>query len=207
MGSWRGSASRVRSYTYREDTRIVRHTQDVKSPSHIALQLRQLRGFESQAAFAKRLGISRDSLANYETGRTVPSVEKLDKFCDALGLPLAFFQEDALAQLQVNVDLALGMTQEYGRRPSPDELAFLRLMRAVPQSTILEIATRLLEAISNGSSLVEERDGEKLRQAVESVAAVIKSGGKYDNSRPKKAGADALRQALELAREALNRRD
>ena len=65
---------------------IVRDTQHVKSGGHIALQLRQLRGIETQAKFAERLGISRDSLANCETGRTVPSQEKLDQFREALGL-------------------------------------------------------------------------------------------------------------------------
>lgn len=178
-------------------------TQDVKSTSLVAMQLRQLRGFETQSAFAKRLGISRDSLANYETGRTVPSAAKLDQFREALGLGFAHFQEHPAAQMMS----AFGQAGEPDFRPSPDELAFIRLIRIVPRDTVLAVAMSLLDAISTGLLFGNGVDGEKFRQAVERLALVVKERGTYDRSKLQNGADDALRQAQAIARQAINRRD
>jgi len=180
----------------------VKNTQDVKLSGHIAQQLRYLRGLESQAVFAKKLGISRDLLANYETGRTVPSDQRLEKFRQALGLSSAAFDESDVSQPMVFFGLARG----FEFRASPDELAFARLLRVVSNNTVLAVATSLLDAVSSGLVLTDEKDGEQLKEALERVVAIFRNGGKYDKSPAEKSGADALRQAQELARQAIGRR-
>jgi transcriptional regulator with XRE-family HTH domain len=181
----------------------VSETQDVKPAGFVALQLRQLRGFETQAAFAQRLGISRDSLANYETGRTVPSADKLDQFREALGLPDAYFQDAPLAQAAV----FMGWAGKPELAPSPDEMAILRLLRVVPPEVVLRVALELLGSFSSGLTLADTKNGEQLREAVERVASMVKNRGKFDRSRPEKSGEDALSAARELARQVLNQDD
>ncbi|MFV0410805.1 MAG: helix-turn-helix transcriptional regulator [Paracoccus sp. (in: a-proteobacteria)] len=52
----------------------------------IADRLRELRGKETQEDFARMIGVSRATLANYEAGRTVPRPSVCRRICRKLGI-------------------------------------------------------------------------------------------------------------------------
>ena len=43
----------------------------------------------SQMALAKRAGVSRSTIINYERGHRVPRIPELKKICDALGVSVS----------------------------------------------------------------------------------------------------------------------
>ena len=53
--------------------------------NQIADRLRQLRGEQTQAEFARQLNMQRPQLANYETGKNVPSADFVYKVCEQTG--------------------------------------------------------------------------------------------------------------------------
>ncbi|WP_043224305.1 helix-turn-helix domain-containing protein [Streptomyces sp. NRRL F-5193] len=67
------------------------------TPSRIALARRR-RGM-TLAELSGRAGISLQSLSNYETGRTSPRPDTVDKIAAALSFPAAFFKGPALDEL------------------------------------------------------------------------------------------------------------
>ncbi|MFE4540368.1 helix-turn-helix domain-containing protein [Streptomyces scopuliridis] len=67
------------------------------TPSRITLA-RKRRGL-TLAELSDRAGVSLQSLSNYETGRTAPRPDTLDKIASALDFPAAFFEGPALDEL------------------------------------------------------------------------------------------------------------
>lgn len=57
----------------------------------IAEHLRDIRGELTQEAFAKKCGVTRAALANYETGRTIPGRWVCRKIEEACNLPSGYF--------------------------------------------------------------------------------------------------------------------
>lgn len=56
--------------------------------------LRELRGW-SQEELAKRLGVSRSKIGNYEQGTREPGFEDLEAFADIFNVPIGYLVDDA----------------------------------------------------------------------------------------------------------------
>lgn len=52
----------------------------------IGTRLKELRGTETQANLAKRLGISQQGWARYETGKILPGAEVIRQICSTFGV-------------------------------------------------------------------------------------------------------------------------
>ena len=61
----------------------------------IAEKLIAMRGEKTQAEVAKSIGISKSSLAMYETGQRVPSFEMLEAIADYFNVPLSSLVDNA----------------------------------------------------------------------------------------------------------------
>lgn len=55
---------------------------------NIALNLRRLRGARTQAAIARRAGITQASISHYEGGERTPTLMSILSLADAYGVPL-----------------------------------------------------------------------------------------------------------------------
>lgn len=112
----------------------------------VARRIRFLRGDQTQEAFSKRVGISRSSLANYETGRAVPDSYKLEMIAKACGAHPSYFldADDEKATMATVVGSAVEGRPDF----TEDELSFVRLLRTLDPETIVQIVDIVLHAIS-----------------------------------------------------------
>ncbi len=87
--------------------------------STILKQTRTKKGI-SQSEFAKRLGVSRNTIINYESGKSAPTVDVLRKMSDILGVNglLGFeewdFVEDDEGELHLRYLNMFDLEREYG---------------------------------------------------------------------------------------------
>ena len=126
------------------------------SLSSAARRLRFLRGDETQAAFAKRVGISRSSLANYETGRSRPNDFTLSKIAESTGTPVDYFTSNADAFGQ-SMAATLGKIVEGVPDWTQDEATLVRVLRLCDQATVKEVLKVVTEGAGRGEFLVNMR--------------------------------------------------
>lgn len=117
----------------------------------VAKRLRFLRGEETQESFAKRVGISRSALANYETGRSMP-----DEFTQLKILRNAGVSDDYLAQhydpLEPHsTEAVVGAVVEGLPDWTEDEATLVRILRLCDQKAIKDV----LEVVLRGASQQE----------------------------------------------------
>lgn len=165
--------------------------QDVKSVGQVARQLRLLRGLSTQAAFAGRLGVSRAALANYETGRTIPSEKTLQSFREALDLGEQYFSDNPFDQMM----LSMGLHTQPGDGFSPDERAILQILRVVPTNSVRDALTVVLNGLRSGVGITRTKDPDALHSAVERVMHIVADNGRYDRT-PRDAQRDDKLQAV-----------
>jgi transcriptional regulator with XRE-family HTH domain len=111
----------------------------------VARRIRFLRGDETQQAFAKRVGITRSALANYETGRSKPDDFTLDRIAQNAGVPADYFQADHDPVADNSVAASIGAYIEGVPDWTDDESALVRIMRLCSPETIkeaLQVVTR-----------------------------------------------------------------
>lgn len=117
----------------------------------ISRRLRFLRGDETQQAFAKKVGISRSALANYETGRSKPDDFTLAQISEKAGVPPDYF--DPVHDPAAPSSLARSIGQYIEGVPdwTDDEATVIRVLRLCDVSTVLAV----LRTISEGASRQE----------------------------------------------------
>ncbi|WP_439526858.1 helix-turn-helix transcriptional regulator [Roseovarius mucosus] len=122
-------------------------TQEVSNKA-IGKRIRALRGDETQAHFAEKIGVSRAALANYETGRTKPNDMTVLKIANLTGVSPSsivshdvYSFDDLAALVSAKPDLkGLGDLSE-------DEKAMIRLIRVCDEQAIQQIVGAILEGI------------------------------------------------------------
>ena len=115
----------------------------------IAKRLRFMRGKETQEAFAKRIGISRSALANYETGRSRPDDFTLAQIIEKTGVPPDYFASYPHPSSAVSLEAAVGSLID-GRVPdwSHDEATVIRILRLCDHGTVLKVLRLIKEGAS-----------------------------------------------------------
>lgn len=115
-------------------------------------RLRFLRGKETQEEFSNRLGVSRASLASWETGRAKPRRKVLGEICLKLGVSRTFLEhgeaEDA-RDLANGLQLALAGKKDI----TADEAAMVRLLRVSTPETVLAVVEAITRELEKGETL------------------------------------------------------
>ena len=106
-------------------------------------RFRKLRGFETQAAFAKKVGISRPTVGFYENGERLPDAETISRLCESCA---------------VSSDYLLGLTDD----PTPaSERSAVDDLGLSPEAVSALIRCRDNRKLINAAILLltEEDDG------------------------------------------------
>jgi len=115
----------------------------------IAKRLRFMRGKETQEAFAKRVGISRSALANYETGRSRPDDFILAQIVEKTGVPADYFASYPHPSSGASFEAAIGSLVDGGLPDwSYDEATVIRMLRMCDEETVLKVLRLIKEGAS-----------------------------------------------------------
>ncbi|MFV0410924.1 MAG: helix-turn-helix domain-containing protein [Paracoccus sp. (in: a-proteobacteria)] len=111
----------------------------------VARRIRFLRGEETQEAFAKRAGISRSALANYETGRSTPDSFTLSKIAKNCDISEDYFasKHDPIGSVPSGAAI-LGIAVEGVPDWTDDEAAIVRMLRICDQEAVRQIVGSVL---------------------------------------------------------------
>lgn len=120
----------------------------------IARRLRFLRGEETQEAFAKRVGVSRSALANYETGRSMPDDFTLSRICERTGTPVDYFTAHYDAIGEQSPAAVYGAVFEGLPDWTEDEAALIRMLRMSDNSTIREALRVVCDGLATSDAVV-----------------------------------------------------
>ena len=116
---------------------------DSQTLQSVARRIRFLRGEETQKEFAKRAGISRSALANYETGRSQPDDFTLSKIAKNLDISEDYFASryDPLPSNDGELSQAalLGGIIEGIPAWTEDEATLVRILRLCNEGTISQV--------------------------------------------------------------------
>lgn len=121
--------------------------EDVKA---VGRRIRALRGNRTQADFAELLGVTRSALANYETGRTVPSRFTVLKMASALGVSpsaIATGHTESFEELALMLG-AKGAVSGVNDLTG-DEKAIIRGLRACESEIAIRVAAEIVKAFEN----------------------------------------------------------
>lgn len=147
-------------------------------------RIRALRADESQSAFAKRAGITRSALANYETGRTKPKRSVLAQIADAAGVDV-----NAVASGDVDAidDLVAILGVPHERRDdllglTGDERAIIRVLRFCNQATALTVVEALLDAIDRHDVQRAMIEPATVKQDINALLRIRECDGLYDKA-------------------------
>lgn len=117
----------------------------------IARRLRFLRGEATQEEFAKRVGISRSAIANYETGRSIPDDFTLGRIAENTGFPIDYFSSQYDPSVENSLAGAVGDLIGGISDWTEDEATLVRILRLCDQPTIAEV----LRAVAAGAARQE----------------------------------------------------
>lgn len=113
----------------------------------VGRRIRFLRGDLSQAEFAERVGVSRAALANYETGRTIPSPQVMGDIARAGGVAADFLQSGQVETLE-ELATSLGLGKNSVDELTKDEWAVVRLLSACNTEVVANVLRALVEGVS-----------------------------------------------------------
>ncbi len=145
----------------------------------IGKRIRALRGNETQASFAEKIGVSRAALANYETGRTRPNDMTVLKIANLTGVsPSSIVSDevysfDDLAAL-VGAKLKLDNIGDL----SPAERAMVRLIRVSDDAIVKQVVTAILAGIKERSYRRDMVDVLNFESDVTQLAVIEADGGR-----------------------------
>ncbi|MBK8439144.1 MAG: helix-turn-helix transcriptional regulator [Rhodobacter sp.] len=117
----------------------------------VARRLRFIRGDDTQEAFAKRVGVSRSALANYETGRSKPDDFTLSRIAEKAGVPIDYFQSSHEPSADNSPAAVIGAYIEGVPDWTEDEAALVRILRLCSPDTVQEV----LQMVTSGASRQE----------------------------------------------------
>ena len=146
----------------------------------IGKRIRALRGDDTQANFAKKIGVTRSALANYETGRTVPNDMVILKIANVTGVDpssinsgeaYTFDDLAALLGAKHNVSGMGDLTQ--------DERAVIRLLRVCDQQAVLEVVGAILEGLRSERIDLSIIDAANFESDYVLLAKIKADGGRY----------------------------
>jgi transcriptional regulator with XRE-family HTH domain len=128
--------------------------QEKPTPLGIGARIRELRRVKkmSQGDIEERAGLLRCYISRVENGHTVPSLETLERFASALGIPIAmFFQHEGDPPLPSVFALPQAAAKA-GQTPDEEgDRFFLRLRELMPrlnrrdQKVLLDLAKKMAE--------------------------------------------------------------
>ncbi len=148
--------------------------------TELGQRLKYLRGERSQEDFARKLGLTRSALANYETGRTKPKLSVLREISRKLGL-----SEDFLLSGQVRNEyelnlVATGKGKLNECHETEDELAIVRILRAARPAAVKAIAGILLSEIEDDPRTRERLRGVGVDEDIRRLGAIFRASGQFE---------------------------
>ena len=168
----------IRNWCMNTQTVSEEQTQIVHSGDLLGRRIKFLRGELSQDEFAKKIGVSRAALANYETGRTVPNESVIRAISSALEISTNFLktgkakEEDRLFHL-------LGLGRDQSGLLTPEEWSVVRGLRACNPETVL----KAVQIIADGYFDAQKRGGLNdplgFAEDVLRLGNILEAGGRY----------------------------
>ena len=149
-------------------------------------RLKAVRKFSklTQADFGKALGCSRDTIANYEGGRAVPTDTFLQLVCAKFPINEAWLlSEEGSMTLDSESSLFANFAKQYNLTPAEQNAArFLLTLSSEERQQMLKYVTMLADAINGGAQDAAKIDAEveAYRQELEAEQAAPK--GKLHHS-------------------------
>ncbi|WP_413221528.1 helix-turn-helix transcriptional regulator [Tritonibacter mobilis] len=154
-------------------------TQEV-SGNAIGRRIRALRGDETQANFAEKIGVSRSALANYETGRTKPNDMTVLKIANLTGVsPSSIVSDEAYSFDDLAALVAAKPTLNSIGDLSEDEKAMVRLVRACSDQDIQRVASVIVDGVSSDSFLSEVADVVNFERDLTRMVALQSGSTRY----------------------------
>ena len=175
------------------DTQTVseEQTQIVHDGDLLGRRIKFLRGELSQHEFAKKIGVSRAALANYETGRTVPNESVIRSISSALEISTNFLktgrakEEDRLLHL-------LGLGRDQSGLLTPDEWSVVRGLRACNSEKVLQA----VQIIADGYFDAQKRGGSDdplgFAEDVLRLGKILEAGGRFAKGRDQDSVTDRM---------------
>lgn len=146
----------------------------------IGARIRSLRGDESQESFAKRAGITRSALANYELNRTRPKRHILEKIANAGGVSWLALSDGTASDLDELLTMLGGKSGTNKETElTPQERAIIRILRACDEKTALQVANALLSAVEESRVDRLMLDAGTLEQDINLLMVIVADGGRY----------------------------
>ena len=166
----------------------------------VGARLRHLRGESTQEEFAKRLGLTRSALANYENERTKPKPSMLKEISRKLGISEDFLLSGRVRnEYELNlVATGRGMLNE--SHTTEVEEAILRLLRAMPPIVVRKVAEGLLEQVEINPDVRAHLKGPGIDTDLALVAKVYREGGKFEKGQHPLEAEEWLERFAKLAR-------
>jgi transcriptional regulator with XRE-family HTH domain len=124
------------------------------SLSSVARRLRYLRGEETQEAFAKRVGVSRSALANYETGRSKPDDYTLQRIAENTNTSMEYFVSYVDPLANSSMAALVGAAIEGVPDWTDDEATLVRMLRLCDDPALRDIVRAVNDAVGNREVLV-----------------------------------------------------
>lgn len=159
--------------------------------------VRMLRGDATQHKFAAAAGITRSTLASYETGRSKPAAAQLVKIAERVGIDAsevfdelqrmreasdakAFYKGVAATVWAADAEPRHDLTY---RRETADEIALISLLRVCSDDFALRFCRELKAEIEGSSTLqVRLRAEPKAPLLLKRLDEIIAAGGRYERA-------------------------
>lgn len=155
-------------------------------------RIRDLRGDASQADFAKRIGVSRSALANYELGRSTAPDDLIRKINELFGVVLS--DEPELPDFEAELKRIGGD----GAQPTEDEWALVRVLRVADPEDVRNLISDLVARVEKNSASV--RLGDPETTARDLVRLIMIASGKVPY-RAGTSGSNLIQLARAIARQ------
>lgn len=149
------------------------------SSTDLGQRLKFLRGEQSQEDFARKVGLTRAALANYETGRTKPKPSVLREVSRKLGLSDDFLLSGQVRnEYELNLVVAGKGVLNDGNE-TEDELAIVGVLRAARPETVKNIIGTLLREIEDDPRTRERLRGPRVDEHIARLGAIFRASGEF----------------------------
>jgi len=153
-------------------------TQNVYDGGMLGRRIKFLRGELSQSEFAKKVGVSRAALANYETGRTIPAPEVIEAICDVSGVTSAFLSSGKAREADHILDL-LGLNDDSAGSLTADEWAIVRGLRVCKPEVVRRVVALISEGYFENRRGLADPDPILLGEDFRKLASIVEKSGQY----------------------------